>query len=124
MKPAVTNKNKTHLTPGPVMINNVLCVQDSDLFQYHVIPKVLLFPNKLDDGMMKSTLLGSDYEVQFHLNDKNQVTTTSTGSQFVSCSIRFSLFSVKTDQSRHMNELLTRHFSGGVFRNIVTAKQQ
>ncbi|XP_072237543.1 stabilin-1 [Leuresthes tenuis] len=47
-------------------------VLDLDVFQYHVIPKLLLFPNKLDDGMMKSTLLGHDYEVQFHLNDKNQ----------------------------------------------------
>ncbi|KAM4587188.1 stabilin-1 [Odontesthes bonariensis] len=45
---------------------------DSDVFQYHVIPKVLLSPDKLDDGMMKSTLLGTEYEVQFHLNDKNQ----------------------------------------------------
>ncbi|XP_070693552.1 stabilin-1 [Pempheris klunzingeri] len=45
---------------------------DSDVFKYHVIPKELLFPDHLFDGMLKSTLLGSDYQVQFHLNNNNQ----------------------------------------------------
>ncbi|XP_041836140.1 stabilin-1 [Melanotaenia boesemani] len=44
----------------------------SGVFQYHVIPGGLLFPNNVYDGLAKSTLLGNDYQVQFHLNDKNQ----------------------------------------------------
>ncbi|XP_049894320.1 stabilin-1 [Epinephelus moara] len=45
---------------------------NSDVFKYHVILNELLFPDHLSDGLLKSTLLGSDYQVQFHLNDKNQ----------------------------------------------------
>lgn len=48
-------------------------VQDQDVFQYHVIPKEILFPDHLHDGMLKSTLLGPDHQVQFHLTDNNQV---------------------------------------------------
>lgn len=51
-------------------------VQDSDVFMYHVIINELLFPDHLVDGMLKNTLLGSDYQVQFHLNSNNQVTIT------------------------------------------------
>ncbi|KAG8007953.1 Stabilin-1 [Nibea albiflora] len=47
-------------------------VLDSDVFKYHVILKELLFPNHLSDGMLKSTMLGEDYQVQFHLDNKNQ----------------------------------------------------
>ncbi|XP_047440209.1 stabilin-1 [Mugil cephalus] len=47
-------------------------IMDSDVFKYHVIPNELVFPNHLYDGILKSTLLSSDYQVQFHLNDKNQ----------------------------------------------------
>ncbi|XP_013870779.1 stabilin-1 [Austrofundulus limnaeus] len=47
-------------------------VLDSDTFRYHVIPKEMLFPDQLHDGLVKSTLLGADYQVQFHLNNKNQ----------------------------------------------------
>lgn len=50
-------------------------VQASDVFQYHVIVGELLFPDHLSDGTLKSTLLGDDYQVQFHLNDNNQVET-------------------------------------------------
>ncbi|XP_034387920.1 stabilin-1 isoform X4 [Cyclopterus lumpus] len=45
---------------------------DPDVFRYHVILNELLFPDHLSDGTLKSTLLGSDYQVQFHLNDYNQ----------------------------------------------------
>ncbi|KAA8593678.1 hypothetical protein FQN60_009794 [Etheostoma spectabile] len=45
---------------------------DPDVFKYHVILKELLFPDHLTDGMLRSTLLGSDYHVQFHLNEHNQ----------------------------------------------------
>ncbi|XP_040014670.1 stabilin-1 [Xiphias gladius] len=45
---------------------------DSDIFKYHVILGELLFPDHLSDGTLKSTLLGTDYQVQFHLNDNNQ----------------------------------------------------
>ncbi|KAF3690257.1 Stabilin-1 Fasciclin, EGF-like, laminin-type [Channa argus] len=45
---------------------------DSDVLRYHVIPNELLFPDHLTNGMLKSTLLGSDYQVQFHLNNNNQ----------------------------------------------------
>ncbi|XP_037831208.1 stabilin-1 isoform X2 [Kryptolebias marmoratus] len=47
-------------------------VLDSDTFRYHVIPKELLFPDELHDGLLKSTLLGTDFMVQFHLNNNNQ----------------------------------------------------
>ncbi|XP_062272526.1 stabilin-1 [Scomber scombrus] len=45
---------------------------DYDVFRYHVIPNELLFPDHLIDGAMKSTLLGSENEVQFHLNNNNK----------------------------------------------------
>jgi len=51
-----------------------VCVQEPDVFKYHVILNELLFPDHLADGTLKSTLLGRDYQVQFHLNDNNQVT--------------------------------------------------
>nr|XP_054588408.1 stabilin-1 isoform X5 [Nothobranchius furzeri] len=47
--------------------------QDSDSFLYHVIPNELLLPEHLHDGLLKSTLLGSDYQVQFHLNINQMV---------------------------------------------------
>uniref|UniRef100_A0A3Q3KH89 Stabilin 1 n=1 Tax=Monopterus albus TaxID=43700 RepID=A0A3Q3KH89_MONAL len=45
---------------------------ESDVFNYHVVPNELLFPDRLGDVMLKSTLLGRDYQVQFHLNNNNQ----------------------------------------------------
>uniref|UniRef100_A0A1A8VAK7 Stabilin 1-like n=1 Tax=Nothobranchius furzeri TaxID=105023 RepID=A0A1A8VAK7_NOTFU len=48
-------------------------VLDSDSFLYHVIPNELLLPEHLHDGLLKSTLLGSDYQVQFHLNINQMV---------------------------------------------------
>lgn len=48
-------------------------LQDSSVVRYHLIPGVLLFPDLLWDGMTKSTALGADYQVQFHLNSRNQV---------------------------------------------------
>ncbi|XP_008297326.1 stabilin-1 [Stegastes partitus] len=47
-------------------------VLDSDVFQYHLVPNELLFVDHLADGMLKSTLLGADYQVQFHLDHQNQ----------------------------------------------------
>eukprot|EP00066_Takifugu_rubripes_P022628 XP_011611894.1 PREDICTED: LOW QUALITY PROTEIN: stabilin-1-like [Takifugu rubripes] len=47
-------------------------VLDSSVVKYHVIPNVHLYPDHLWDGMLKSTMLGADYQVQFHLNSKNQ----------------------------------------------------
>lgn len=47
--------------------------QEPDVLNYHVIPKELLFPEHLSDGTLKSTLLGQEYQVHFHFNDKNQV---------------------------------------------------
>ncbi|XP_051804220.1 stabilin-1 isoform X1 [Acanthochromis polyacanthus] len=47
-------------------------VLDPDVFRYHVVPYELLFPDHLVDGMLKSTLLGADYQVQFHLDRQNQ----------------------------------------------------
>ena len=51
-----------------------LSVQDPDVLRYHVIVGELLYPDHLSDGMLKSTLLGSDHQVQFHINMNNQVT--------------------------------------------------
>lgn len=56
-----------------------VCLQDSSVVKYHVIPNVLLYPDHLWDGMLKSTMLGVDYQVQFHLNSKNQVKKTKQG---------------------------------------------
>uniref|UniRef100_H2MZH4 Stabilin 1 n=1 Tax=Oryzias latipes TaxID=8090 RepID=H2MZH4_ORYLA len=50
----------------------LLCLQSSDVFRYHVIPKELLHLDHLHDGLQSSTLLGADYQVQFHLNNRNQ----------------------------------------------------
>ncbi|XP_029989348.1 stabilin-1 isoform X2 [Sphaeramia orbicularis] len=47
-------------------------VLDPDTFKYHVVRGDLLFPDHLSDGTVKSTLLGSDYQVQFRLNDQNE----------------------------------------------------
>ncbi|XP_068171097.1 stabilin-1 isoform X2 [Antennarius striatus] len=44
----------------------------SDTIKYHVIPNELLFPDDVYDGMLKSTMLGMDYQVQFHLRSNNQ----------------------------------------------------
>ncbi|XP_068598387.1 stabilin-1 [Brachionichthys hirsutus] len=44
----------------------------SDMIKYHVIANELLFPDDLLDGMLKSTMLGADYQVQFHLNRNNE----------------------------------------------------
>uniref|UniRef100_A0A8C8DBY5 Stabilin 1 n=1 Tax=Oryzias sinensis TaxID=183150 RepID=A0A8C8DBY5_9TELE len=51
----------------------LLCLQSSDVFRYHVIPKELLHLDHLHDGLQSTTLLGADYQVQFHLNNRNQV---------------------------------------------------
>ncbi|KAM7006971.1 LOW QUALITY PROTEIN: stabilin-1 [Tautogolabrus adspersus] len=45
---------------------------DSDVFKFHVILNVLIFPDHVADGTLKSTLLGNDYQVHFHINDKNK----------------------------------------------------
>ncbi|XP_024125650.1 stabilin-1 isoform X1 [Oryzias melastigma] len=47
-------------------------VLSPDVFRYHIIPKELLHLDHLHDGLLGSTLLGADYQVQFHLNDRNQ----------------------------------------------------
>ncbi|KAK5871975.1 hypothetical protein PBY51_012712 [Eleginops maclovinus] len=47
-------------------------LMESDVFKYHVILNELLFPDHLHDGLLKSTLMGSDYQVQFHLDKNNQ----------------------------------------------------
>uniref|UniRef100_A0A3B3BDQ0 Stabilin 1 n=1 Tax=Oryzias melastigma TaxID=30732 RepID=A0A3B3BDQ0_ORYME len=49
-----------------------LRLQSPDVFRYHIIPKELLHLDHLHDGLLGSTLLGADYQVQFHLNDRNQ----------------------------------------------------
>ncbi|XP_075993005.1 stabilin-1, partial [Genypterus blacodes] len=43
-----------------------------DVLKYHVILGELLFPDDLRDGTLKSTLLGHDYQVQFHLDNNNK----------------------------------------------------
>ncbi|KAM9859281.1 stabilin-1 [Aulostomus maculatus] len=45
---------------------------EADVVKYHVIPNLLLFPDHLTDVLLKSTLLGADYQVQFHLDANNQ----------------------------------------------------
>ncbi|KAM9757987.1 LOW QUALITY PROTEIN: stabilin-1 [Menidia menidia] len=45
---------------------------DSEVFQYHVIPGVLLFPDRLYDGIVTSSLLGADHQLQFHIDQQNQ----------------------------------------------------
>lgn len=51
--------------------------QDPDVFRYHVLLNELLFPDDLSDGTLKSTVLGSDYQVHFHIDKNNQVTSQS-----------------------------------------------
>ncbi|KAI4884210.1 hypothetical protein NFI96_012855 [Prochilodus magdalenae] len=45
---------------------------DADVVKYHVIPKEQLLPAHLTDGTLKSTLLGSGYQIMIHLNSKNE----------------------------------------------------
>lgn len=47
-------------------------LMESDVFQYHVVFHDLLFPHHLSDGILKSTMLGDEYQVQFHLDKNNQ----------------------------------------------------
>nr|XP_061814251.1 stabilin-1-like [Nerophis lumbriciformis] len=44
----------------------------ADQFKYHVIYNELLFPDRMYDGMLKNTLLGGDYQIQFHINAENK----------------------------------------------------
>ncbi|MEQ2204583.1 hypothetical protein XENOCAPTIV_015558, partial [Xenoophorus captivus] len=74
--------SRSDLPPEPPTVMAFLNSSSSfSLFReyalYHVILNELLFPDHLHDGMLKSTLLGLDYQVQFHLTDKNQVLSTS-----------------------------------------------
>ncbi|KAI1890377.1 hypothetical protein AGOR_G00153100 [Albula goreensis] len=43
-----------------------------DLLKYHVIMKAQLFPEHLGNGISKTTLLGSSYQILFHANVENQ----------------------------------------------------
>ncbi|XP_077459834.1 stabilin-1 isoform X3 [Stigmatopora argus] len=45
---------------------------DADHFKYHVIFNELLFRDRLYDGMLKGTLLGADYQIQFHVDAQNR----------------------------------------------------
>ncbi|XP_066527436.1 stabilin-1 [Hoplias malabaricus] len=45
---------------------------EEDVVKYHVIPKEQLFPEHLSDGTLKSTLLGSAFQIMIHLNNKNE----------------------------------------------------
>ncbi|XP_010795852.1 stabilin-1-like [Notothenia coriiceps] len=47
-------------------------LMESDVFKYHVVIHFLLFPHHLSDGILKSTMLGNEYQVQFHLDKNNQ----------------------------------------------------
>uniref|UniRef100_A0A8C5D8R9 Stabilin 1 n=1 Tax=Gouania willdenowi TaxID=441366 RepID=A0A8C5D8R9_GOUWI len=51
---------------------SALVTSDADVLKYHLILRELLYPDHISDGTLKSTLLGDDYQVQFHLNEKNQ----------------------------------------------------
>lgn len=41
--------------------------------KYHVILKEQLFPEHLTDGILKSTMLGNEYQIMIHLNSENKV---------------------------------------------------
>ncbi|XP_061582556.1 stabilin-1 [Cololabis saira] len=45
---------------------------DLNIFRYHVLPNVLLFPDHLTDGLLISSLVDDDYQVQFHLDPQNR----------------------------------------------------
>lgn len=79
------------------------------MFKYHVILNELLFPDHLSDGALKSTLLGADYQVQFHLNHNNQVTTAAHARNALPLT-QFShtsqMFSTKNPKRREMINLL------------------
>uniref|UniRef100_A0A672IHS7 Stabilin 1 n=1 Tax=Salarias fasciatus TaxID=181472 RepID=A0A672IHS7_SALFA len=51
-------------------------IWDGDVVKYHVLRHGVIFPDTVSDGTLKSTVLGSRYQVQFHRNHSNQVTTT------------------------------------------------
>uniref|UniRef100_A0A3B5PT61 Stabilin 1 n=1 Tax=Xiphophorus maculatus TaxID=8083 RepID=A0A3B5PT61_XIPMA len=64
----------TLLLPTDEAVTNHLSGTNSSVLvgPYHVIPKELLLPDHLHDGLLKNTLLGSDHQVQFHLTNTNQ----------------------------------------------------
>ncbi|XP_029947461.1 stabilin-1 [Salarias fasciatus] len=45
---------------------------DGDVVKYHVLRHGVIFPDTVSDGTLKSTVLGSRYQVQFHRNHSNQ----------------------------------------------------
>ncbi|KAK1799743.1 hypothetical protein P4O66_006276 [Electrophorus voltai] len=45
---------------------------DENIVKYHIIPKEQLFPQHLTDGTLKSTLLGSGYQIMIHVNSNNE----------------------------------------------------
>uniref|UniRef100_A0AAQ4QDY4 EGF-like domain-containing protein n=1 Tax=Gasterosteus aculeatus aculeatus TaxID=481459 RepID=A0AAQ4QDY4_GASAC len=94
---------------GTICFGSILQVRDADVFKYHVILNELLFPDHLSDGALKSTLLGADYQVQFHLNHNNQVTTAAHARNALPLT-QFShtsqMFSTKNPKRREMINLL------------------
>ncbi|XP_034152145.1 stabilin-1 isoform X2 [Esox lucius] len=43
-----------------------------EVLKYHVILKEELFPDHLTNGMVKATLLGTSYQIMFHLGENNE----------------------------------------------------
>lgn len=68
------------------------------MLKYHVIANTLLYPDHVFDGMLKSTLLGADYQIQFHINN-NQVIIISSWKASQPCdrppSILLDIFSIQ-----------------------------
>uniref|UniRef100_A0A4W5Q876 Stabilin 1 n=1 Tax=Hucho hucho TaxID=62062 RepID=A0A4W5Q876_9TELE len=66
----------TLLLPHDAAVRDYLSQTNStqlvEVLKYHVILHEQLFPDHLRDGMVKGTLLGTDYQIMFHLGKNNE----------------------------------------------------
>ncbi|KAI5093433.1 stabilin-1 precursor [Silurus meridionalis] len=74
---SITTRDFTVFVPSDNAIKDYLEQTNStqlteNIVKYHVIPREQLFPEHLTDGMLKTTLLGKEYQIMFHSNRENK----------------------------------------------------
>uniref|UniRef100_W5UBP3 Stabilin-1 n=1 Tax=Ictalurus punctatus TaxID=7998 RepID=W5UBP3_ICTPU len=74
---SIAAKDFTIFVPSDSAIKDYLEKTNStslneSIVKYHVILKEQLFPEHLTDGILKSTMLGNEYQIMIHLNSENK----------------------------------------------------
>ncbi|XP_076865280.1 stabilin-1 [Brachyhypopomus gauderio] len=74
---SIPSKDYTMFVPYDSAVEKYLKITnsthlDENVVKYHIIPKEQLFPQHLTDGTLKSTLLGSGYQIMIHVNSNNE----------------------------------------------------